>query len=400
MSQARPDADLWMATSHLPCGVLRVDRDGEILDLNDTLCRWLDQPRSSLLGQRFATILPSISPQFAEQLQWGGAVPEEETGLCYADGVMIPVRIRAWRPRQKSDDSIYFGLLDLRERQSLQIELEQAQQLEAIGRIVAGIAHEINTPVQFIGDSLYFLRESFDSLLRLGASYQELIATVESTDIARAQLEKVRAEEDEADLEFLREEIPGALARTTDGVGRVAEIARAVKEFCYPNQAEKTAVDLNSALTNALIVARNEYKHVADLNTDFGELPPVFCHLGHLNQVFLNLLINASHAIAAKNEPNDEKGTISIRTEHVGTDVVICIRDNGGGIPAEIQERIFDAFFTTKSRGHGSGQGLAIARSIVVDKHGGSIEFESEEGEGTAFFIRLPVNDGVEADSE
>jgi signal transduction histidine kinase len=192
---------------------------------------------------------------------------------------------------------------------------------------------------------------------------------------------------------YLRVEIPKAMEQALDGVNRVATIVRAMKEFSHVDRsAEKTAADLNKALESTLIVARNEVKYVADVQTDFGPLPPVICHLGDLNQVFLNLLVNAAHAIAEAAGPNGEKGLITLRTTCDDEFVTVSIQDSGTGIPEAVRGKVFDPFFTTKEVGKGTGQGLALARAVVVDKHGGTLTFETQMGKGTTFFVRLPIS--------
>jgi two-component system, NtrC family, sensor kinase len=191
-------------------------------------------------------------------------------------------------------------------------------------------------------------------------------------------------------MDYLLREIPEALAQTQDGVERVVTIVRAMKEFAHPDGKGMARADLNKALLNTLTVARNELKYVAEIETDFGELPMVVCSVSDLNQVFLNLLVNAAHAIADVVKDSGQKGKIRIHTESSGHQVLITISDNGAGIPESIRERIFDPFFTTKEVGRGTGQGLAIARS-VIDRHKGTVTFESEVGRGTTFFVRLPV---------
>ena len=196
--------------------------------------------------------------------------------------------------------------------------------------------------------------------------------------------------EDEADLDYTKENVPEAILRARDGVSRIATIVGAMKEFAHPDTRQKTSSDLNRAIETTLIIARNEYKYVAEVETELGELPLVSCHIGDLNQVFLNLIVNAAHAIADLVKDSDNKGRITVRTAHEGDRVRIEIADTGCGIPDEIRDRIFDPFFTTKVVGRGSGQGLAIARSIVVDKHGGTLGFTSEVGKGTTFTVVLP----------
>jgi len=274
---------------------------------------------------------------------------------------------------------------DITGRDVAEMELRQAQKLESVGRLASGIAHEINTPMQFIGDNVRFLQDSFQEIQAL---LDGLRAFRERTGPAfAAELERL---ERTLDTDYLLREIPQALAQTQEGVERVVTIVRAMKEFAHPEGRSHVRADLNKALLNTLTVARNELKYVAEVETDLGELPMVVCSASDLNQVFLNLLVNAAHAIADVVGQTGAKGKIRIHTEAQGSQVLITIADNGSGIPEAIRERIFDPFFTTKDVGRGTGQGLAIARS-VVDRHHGSLTFESEVGRGTTFFLRLPI---------
>jgi signal transduction histidine kinase len=283
-------------------------------------------------------------------------------------------------------------LLDVTQTHELEMQLRQAQKLESVGRLASGVAHEINTPVQFVSDNVHFLKDAFGDLTTVLDRHRTLRAAVaDGTATAEAAAEVAQAEE-EADVAYLLEAAPPAIERSIEGLGRIAEIVRSMKEFAHPDEKEKAATDLNKALASTLTIARNEYKYVADVTTDFGELPPVVCLPGEMNQVFLNIIVNASHAIADIVGGTEGRGEIAVSTRQDGADVVVTIADTGGGIPEAARERIFDPFFTTKSVGKGTGQGLAIARSVVVDQHGGEIRFESQSGKGTKFFIRLPID--------
>ncbi len=265
-----------------------------------------------------------------------------------------------------------------------------AQKLESIGRLAAGIAHEINTPIQYIGDSVAFLQSSQEEFDRLLSAYRNAMRQVGAQYGSMTVLTAVTELENELDLEFLSKEIPKAFERTLAGVERVAEIVRAIKEFAHPDSVEHCAADLNHALETTLVVAHNEYKYAARIESRPGELPPVVCNVGELNQVFLNLIVNASHAIVESGK-DASTGLIVITTASSGEEVTIAIEDNGCGISQENLEKVFDPFFTTKPVGRGTGQGLAIARSIVVEKHGGRIDIRSTVGVGTCFELRLPV---------
>jgi signal transduction histidine kinase len=284
-------------------------------------------------------------------------------------------------------------LLARAERDEMEGELRHSQKLEAVGQLAAGIAHEINTPIQFVGDSLEFLRDAFDDMRGLLEQYRALAETA-ATASAQELAEKLEEADDEADLEYLLEQVPKAIERTLDGAGRVAEIVRAMKEFAHPRRDSQAPADLNRAIQSTATVARNELKYVADVAFDLGDLPPVVCHLGDVNQVVLNLMVNASHAIADRISGGEiERGTITVSTR-LSDDaqwVTISVADTGGGIPEEVRERIFEPFFTTKEVGKGTGQGLAIA-ARVCEAHGGSLSFDTELGEGTTFHLRLPVD--------
>jgi PAS domain S-box-containing protein len=281
---------------------------------------------------------------------------------------------------------------DVTDRRAQEGQVRQAQKLESVGQLAAGIAHEINTPTQYIGDNVRFLKDAFEDLCSLLASHQKLLQAAKDRTLSSEMIQEATALADRVDSGYLLEEIPKAIEQSLEGVSRVAALVGAMKEFSHPDTKEKVPVDLNHAINSTIIVSRNEWKYVADLVTDFdATLTPVACLAGEFNQVILNLIVNASHAIAdvIKNG-GSERGTIKVQTRNYPEWAEIRIQDSGTGIPKEYRSRIFDPFFTTKEIGKGTGQGLAITRSVIVDKHGGSIHFETEEGKGTTFIVRLP----------
>ncbi|MEW6660230.1 MAG: PAS domain S-box protein [Thermodesulfobacteriota bacterium] len=343
-------------------------------------------------------------------LEWEGAKIAEAISACRKQ--CQPVRLDNIRFRRHSGKDGYLGVSispikeesgevsgiillgrDITERLILEVQLAQAQRLESIGQLAAGIAHEINTPIQYVGDNTRFLNDAFKDLFALLEKYKDLLAANNSGAVTGDLLGQLETAAREADLDYLMDEIPAAISQSLEGVERVAKIVRAMKDFSHPGAAEKQAVDLNKALASTITVAHNEWKYVAEMITDLDpSLPLVPCRPDELNQVFLNIILNAAHAIAdvVGREPA-AKGTITIKTRRNGDWAEIAISDTGGGIPEEIRSRIFDPFFTTKEVGKGTGQGLAISHSVIVDKHGGAIDFETEPGQGTTFLIRLPM---------
>jgi signal transduction histidine kinase len=330
-----------------------------------------------------------VQPQVGQSLQ-DVVHPEDFAALVAALDSLLPGRAntmnlrfrgdRGWRHTEtvignELDEPSVRGYVlntrDVTDRLRLENELRHAQKLEAVGRLAAGIAHEINTPIQFIGDNLRFLADAFRAL-----------DSVEDDDAVVAR--------DVDDLAFYRAEVPGAIGDTIAGIERVATIVGAMRAFGHLDQAHPTAVDIVAALHNTVIVARNETNDVADVVIEAADLPPVVGYAGDLNQVFLNLVVNAAHAIAERSDGG--RGTIRIRaTRPTPDEVAIAFTDDGCGIPRHLQDKIFEPFFTTKDVGKGTGQGLALARGIVVDRHHGRLAVVSEPGEATTFTVVLPI---------
>lgn len=284
---------------------------------------------------------------------------------------------------------------DITARKSAATMLAQAQKLESVGQLASGIAHEINTPAQYVSDNTRFLSEGFGGLLRLVEETERFIdAPVEE----RTSADRVRAVQQlrqEVDLAFLKAEIPKALDQSIDGLESISKIVRAMKEFSHPGGEFKEQADLNAAIESTAMVCRNRWKYVAELSLDLDPaLPAVPVLLGEFNQVILNLIVNAADAIAGMDSPGPEiKGRINVSTQVAGTFVEIQVADNGPGIPESTRRRIFEPFFTTKPVGKGTGQGLALSRNVIVTKHGGELNFESNAGGGTRFIVRLPLTE-------
>ena len=382
-----------------PHAILVVDRDGTIQKSSAAAEASFGWARSRLADRELAEVL-------AEPLVWelrailarGEGVLDAEAARGEAircDGTRFPCEIATGWVAPGDDESrrLVRFVLDRTEGAALEGQLAEAQKLESIGQLAAGVAHEINTPTQYVWDNIRFLDQSCADLQGLLTSCVALsTAQGEARD---GLVDEIRGLVDDVDLEFLLEEMPRAILQSEEGIGRISKIVGAMKEFSHPGHESKVPNDLNRAIESTATVARNEWKYVAELELDLAsDLPLVPCLPSELNQVILNLVVNAAHAIEEKNRDEPEaKGRIEIGTRLEGDEAVIWISDDGGGIPSEVAGKVFDPFFTTKEVGVGSGQGLAIAHSIVAVKHGGKIGFDSVEGEGTTFTIRLPLHE-------
>lgn len=282
------------------------------------------------------------------------------------------------------------------EQAELERQESQAQRMEALGTLAGGVAHEINTPVQFVGDNVRFLKDAFAELKGVLRACQNLPASAKDDPALAAS---VRALEDAmagADLDFLLTEIPPSIDQSLEGIARIAEIVKAIKGFSHPDEAEMTPADINQLIKTTVTVSRNQWKYVAEMKLDLDpDLPPVSCLPGQINQVLLNLIINAAYAI----EETGQQGRIGIATRRDEAWLEITVSDSGCGIPAQNLQKIFEPFFTTKGVGRGTGQGLAITHSVVTRKHGGTLAVDSEVGRGTTFTIRLPLEQPNESEA-
>jgi len=355
---------LWKIDPHLQIVICSAYSDHS---WNDVCQRLGDRDALLILKKPFDTI---EVVQFAHALtaKWGLEAERRARVASLEEAV---------RARTAELESVNARLsAELIYRDKMEVELRLAQRLEAIGQLAAGIAHEINTPLQYLGDNLLFVRESMVTLL-------ELAGALRAAGGDPAVLDRLV---ETADLTFLATQLPGSLDQIDEGVARVSKIVRAMRELSHPGPREASQTDLNHCIRNAIDVTCGAYRMVADVVTELGELPPVTCFPDELNQVFLNLIVNAAHAM----EETGTRGVLAIRSRRDGDHVVISVADTGGGIPEEYRERVFDAFFTTKPVGRGTGQGLAISRSIVVEHHHGALTFETSP-RGTTFCVRLPI---------
>jgi len=380
-------------------GIFQLDPEGSLLALNHAMARILLYATPDEMLEHFkaplwtAAVLPERSAELLAAMKDFGHVRAFELEVFRKDEGKVWISANV---RTMTDSGVLTGFEgmfeDITERRLLREQLLQAQKLESVGQLAAGIAHEINTPTQYIGDNIRFLKKSFAKLAAVLSAYGRLWEETSRDNVTSTCIAEMTAALQKTDVGFLVEEIPKSINDSLEGVTRVSALVSAMKEFSHPGTREKVALDLNHAIQSTITVAQNEWKYVAEMETNFEPtLPHVPCLPGEFNQVILNLIVNAAHAIGDRSkERNGEKGKITVRTASCATGVEIRIGDTGGGIPVQARTKIFDPFFTTKEIGKGTGQGLAIARSVIVDKHHGSIDFETVLGEGTTFIIRLP----------
>ncbi|MET0793608.1 MAG: ATP-binding protein [Polyangiaceae bacterium] len=281
----------------------------------------------------------------------------------------------------------------LAELKGTQAKLLQAQKLEAIGQLAAGIAHEINTPAQYVSDNTSFVRGAISAVFNVLDAALAVVETARTGQVPAELTAAVDTAGRKAKLAYLRKQLPLALDQSLDGLGRIGGIVQAMKAFSHPSGSEKRPENLKEAIETTVAVARNEWKYVADVELEFApDMPLVPVLRNEFNQVVLNLVVNAAHAISDITAGGSTgKGRIKISASHAADFAEVRISDTGAGIPERHRKRVFEPFFTTKAVGKGTGQGLAIAYSVIVDKHGGTISFETEEGRGTTFIIALPL---------
>jgi two-component system, NtrC family, sensor kinase len=368
-------------------GMLVVDCDDTVIYSNRAAVSFFSADGKSLVGRKFEIPQQNGNRQEVGIIRLDGtsgtasALIEEITWLRKDARLYVFMDITAQKTTEENE-------------KHYEVKLRQAQKLESIGQLAAGIAHEINTPTQFVADNNRFLKESIEDLARILEVYDRLVVSTKEAKGSEELLAEIETIKEDIDLAYLRDEIPAAIAQSLEGIKRISEIVQSMKEFSHPGGKDKCLVDINKSLLSTITVARNEWKYVSTLETELDSyLPAVPCFAGEFNQVILNMIINAVHAIeTGRGDDTETLGRIDITTTHTDNHVEIAIKDSGTGIPPDVQAHIFDPFFTTKDIGKGTGQGLALAWDVIVNKHSGEILCESVVGEGTTFRIRLPLD--------
>ncbi|MHB8635937.1 MAG: two-component system sensor histidine kinase NtrB [Fimbriimonadaceae bacterium] len=387
-----------------PDAVIRYDADRTILEANSAAERILGGNRDEFAGRRLESFFAASDRDDAESdfAKFLGTDYKNVSGRFFEgivrrdDGTEFPAECFSYEVPGLEPAQFALFIRDITERKHLETQLSQAQKLESIGQLAAGIAHEINTPTQYIGDNTRFLQDAFADTLKLLDAYAEFESCAKAPPLTEENFAELEELKQVADIDFLKEEIPKAIHESLEGIARVSTIVSAMKDFSHPGVESMMISDLNRILESTATVARNEWKYVADLNLNLHPaLPAIACLPGEIGQVVLNLIINGSHAIGDKIAGTDGRGTITIESTHDESHVIIRVSDTGNGIPERVRTRIFDPFFTTKEVGKGTGQGLAIAHNVIVERHNGALTFETEEGTGTIFTIRLPKSQPI-----
>jgi PAS domain S-box-containing protein len=388
--------------SSIPSIMIRLDGAGRVTKWNRAAAETLGITADQAIGKKLSECpggwdAAMLTRDIESCLATGKPLDIDDFAFTPPGGQLVSLNVTI-SPVTDRDGTPLGSLLlgtDISHKRQLEAQLAQASKLESIGQLAAGIAHEINTPIQYVGDNTSFLKGAFADIQEVLDKHGALLAHIKTGSLQDDVIADVQAAMARADLEYLTDEIPRAIVQSLDGIDRVAKIVRAMKEFSHPDSEAKAGADINKLIENTVTIARNEWKYVAEVAMDFdSSLPLVPCLAGEFNQVILNLIVNAAHAIAERNaaEPG-VKGIIAISTRALDDRVEIRIRDTGTGIPEGVRARVFDPFFTTKPVGKGSGQGLAIAHTAIVKKHCGVLTFETEVGQGTTFIVQLPFDE-------
>jgi PAS domain S-box-containing protein len=378
-------------------GVVTTDQCGVIRLCNNIIAEIFDQKTSDIEGQLFQSLLNAEDPKITQQIvdlyaperaMEDGYVRIRQINIrtLSGDAKIISISAAPLSNRYKGITGMVYVVRDITEALKQESQIALSQKMESIGQLAAGIAHEINTPMQYIGDNNSFVKDAFENVFSYSQELERLMN--EGGCVAP---EKIDALKDEKDIEFFVDEVPSALEQTSKGITYVSKIIRAMKDFSHSSRGTKVDTDINGAVETTITISANEWKYYAELESDLQPgLPMVKCIEDEIKQVLLNMIINAAHATEER-YGNTREGRISIRTVLEEGFVKIVIGDNGTGIKEENLKKIFDQFFTTKKVGKGTGQGLSIAHDIIVNKHGGKIDVRSEFGVGTEFHILLPV---------
>jgi two-component system NtrC family sensor kinase len=390
-----------------PVAILSMDTDGKIISFNPHAESIFGYKQSEILGKSMTTLIPKeFHQQHNDGLQRYVETGKStilnkliEVNALHQSGKIFPIELRV-NVMKHDNETFFTGMInDVSEQKALHSQLLQAQKLESVGQLAAGIAHEINTPMQYITDNTVFIKEAYEDIQQVLQLSNNLCQSVqENNSDQQSILTDLQSLKKEIDIEFLLQELPTTLEQTLEGLQQISNIISAMKSFSHPSNENKTTAHLNTIIQNTITISRNEWKYSADIETKFDDsLEAIQLYPDLIGQVLLNIIVNSACAISNKQQSNDktleteQKGIIIVATSLIESYQVIEVIDNGGGISDDIKEKVFDPFFTTKDVGKGTGQGLSMAYSIITEKHNGKLEFENNDLGGTTFKIFLPM---------
>lgn len=401
-SQLETAADGFQAVSSLlseimdvaPDTIITCDENFRIISGNAMAQRQLRQNEKALRKRTVDDFLPGLSAELRRRRT--GPFFIENRRAARHNGDSFPVDIRGYVGPigDRIRYLIFFHDISQRvnaeiKRKQTESQMDEARRLEAIGALSAGIAHEVNTPIQFVGDNLDYLEEGLTNIWKSYQRYDALKEAVAKLGCCPDEVAKVDEFNKSVNLKNLIEEIRAALGESRDGVKQVRDIVILMKEFAHPGTDERDEVDVNAIIKNVLAMCKNRCKNTADIEAKLDpDLPRVRCRKGQVQQVFLNLVINGIDAV---DEAGKGRGRIEIETRAEGDYVQIYMSDTGCGVPETLKQKIFDPFFTTKPVGKGTGQGLALAKDTIVKGHGGKLTLVEKDGFATTFLIQLPL---------
>lgn len=379
--------DLNAILENIPRGIIVTDAAGNILTVNGHAEKLFGVSPNGAGGLNLKSLLSLgdlADLTLTEPVVDAGDL--RATGIR-ADQATFPVELAFTTVGDEPDMRVLWMVRDITlrlaaeaEQRRLEQDLKQAQRLESLGTLAGGIAHELNTPIQFVTDNMNFLSETVTDLLSAIGEFEKQVDLEGNASIRQ-----------KFDIDYLAEEAPQAISQSLDGLKRIAEIVLAVKKFSYPTSSSQTENDINEIIRTTTTVSKNQWKYIANLELDLDEdIPMILSNAGELNQVFLNLVVNAAHAIEDKLDKSSQ-GHIKIQTKSNDSTIECRVSDNGSGMTKDVAKKIFDPFFTTKDPGRGTGQGLSIVNTIVSLSHGGDIRVESEVGKGTDFILTFPL---------
>jgi PAS domain S-box-containing protein len=374
----------------LPTAILSFDEENVIHDWNPAAARIFGFSEVEALGGgvwESTGLAPAAVRDADGRLVLGRKL---ELSARRRDGTSFPVDVSLVALPLSEGNMICAILEDRSLAKRLEMELRHAQKLEAVGQLSAGLAHEINTPCQYIGDHTALIESALGDIVPLLSTYRNLVAAAEAAPLDPTRVAALHQQVEAADLDYCLENLPRSVAGIAHGVKRIASIVAAMKSFARTDWSEGNSVDLNELVGNVLTVTKHELQQVADLETDLQAFPPIVGHGGDLHQALYHIVRNAIDAIVLRASEVPDRGKISVQTRRHDAGVTLVVSDTGCGMAERIRARVFEPFFTTKAVGQGTGQGLAVAWSIIVDQHGGRLTFESTEGLGTTFYVQLP----------